>query len=387
MPPAAPRLILLLLALLLLHGCATTGPGEAQPARPLVFVPRPATPPLTAKDNLNVQVPTAADERPETDAWRHIARHAQLAFDPDQPRVVRERARYVRHPGYFRKVTARARPYLYHILQVLQEEKLPPELALLPFIESAYIVDARSRSGAAGLWQFIPATAATYGLVMDRWYDGRLDVVAATRAAARYLRHLQQAFDGDWLLALAAYNSGEQNVRRAIDSNRAQGRPTDFWHLDLPPETRDYVPRFLAVLSLVSDPEAYQVTTAPVPNQRYFTTFDVRGRISLDKLARYAQLQPEELRRLNAAFRHGITPADRTVRLAVPLQAASIIARLNFDGRTPPAVAANLHRVRKGETLGQISRRYGVPLVRIKASNRLKSDRIRVGQTLTIPDS
>ncbi len=383
---APPLLLVLLLGVALLSGCASTGP-QPRAERPLSFVPPPTSPPLMGKDNLNAQVPTAADTRPAPDVWTHIARNYRLGFDPDRPRIARERQRYTRHPTYFRKVTERARPYLYHILQVLEAEKLPPELALLPFIESAYIVDARSRSGAAGLWQFIPSTAATFGLAMDHGYDERLDVVASTRAAARYLRHLKEVFDGDWLLALAAYNTGEQNVRRAIERNQARGEPADFWHLDLPAETRDYVPRFLAVLSLVADPEAYQVTPAPVPNRRYFTTFPVRGRISLEKLARYARLDPDELLRLNAAFRHGITPADRTVQLAVPLQAASVIAGLNFSERPPAVVAVNVHRVRKGETLSQISRRYGVPLVKIKASNRLKGDRIRVGQTLTIPGS
>ncbi len=173
---------------------------------------------------------------------------------------------------------------LYHIVTELEARGMPLEIALLPVVESAFEPYAYSRARASGLWQFIPDTGSRYGLKQDWWYDGRRDVVESTRAALDYLQSLHDEFNGDWLLAIAAYNCGEMAVERALDANRAKGKPLDFWSLKLPKETQAYVPKLLAMRRLVADPEAFDIAISPIPNQPYFARVETHGQIDL-KLA------------------------------------------------------------------------------------------------------
>ena len=155
------------------------------------------------------------------------------------------------HPTYLKNLFERAEPFLYYILNELEKRNMPTEIALLPAIESAYKPNAVSKSKASGLWQFIPSTGKHYGLKQNWWYDGRRDVIASTDGAIKYLKYLNNMFDGDWLHALAAYNSGEGRVMRAIKKNKREGKPTDFWSLALPKETRAYVPKLLALADIL----------------------------------------------------------------------------------------------------------------------------------------
>ena len=172
---------------------------------------------------------------------------------------------------------------------------MPLEFALLPVVESAYEPFAYSVSRAAGLWQFIPATGVRFGLKQDWWYDGRRDVIESTRAALDYLQALHDQFDGNWLLAIAAYNVGEAAVQRAIDYNRAHGRPTDFWHLNLPAETRAYVPKLLAMKRLMAEPERYGLAFAAIPNEPYFAVIDTGSQIDLTVCAQLAGVSYDEI--------------------------------------------------------------------------------------------
>ncbi|HET7675421.1 MAG TPA: transglycosylase SLT domain-containing protein, partial [Gammaproteobacteria bacterium] len=195
------------------------------------------------------QAPAAPPPPPE-DLWQRLRTHFSLP-DVDNARVERELHWYATHEAYMQRVADRARPYLYYIVEQLAARNMPVDFALLPIVESAYDPFAYSRGRAAGLWQFIPSTGKRFDLRQNWWYDGRRDVAASTRAALDYLQYLHNKFDGNWLLALAAYNSGSGAVRYAIRKNERRGKPTDFWHLDLPRETRAYVPRLLAVRDLV----------------------------------------------------------------------------------------------------------------------------------------
>ena len=174
------------------------------------------------------------------------------------------------HPEYLDRTFKRGERYLYHIVNEIEARKMPLELALLPVVESAFNPVAYSRARASGLWQFIPGTGRRYGLKQNWYYDGRRDVVAATTAALDYLEFLADEFDGDWLLAVAAYNCGEASVARAVKKNRAAGKPTDFFSLKLPRETRAYVPKLLAMRRIVDDPTAHGLEFAPIANQPYF---------------------------------------------------------------------------------------------------------------------
>src|SRR5882762_2202706 len=190
----------------------------------------------------------------------------KLEDGADQRAVDQQLRWYASNPDYLQRAFGRADPYLYQIVTELERRGMPLELALLPVVESAFEPYAYSRARASGLWQFIPGTGSRFGLKQDWWYDGRRDIVESTRAALDYLQHLHDEFDGDWLLAVAAYNCGEALVERAVDMNRAAHRPVTFWELWLPGETRAYVPKLLAMKRLVRDPETYGLEFSPIPN-------------------------------------------------------------------------------------------------------------------------
>ena len=226
--------------------------------------------------------------------------------------------RFAGNPANVEGILERGRPYLYYILSEINRRGLPTELALLPAIESAFNPFAQSPRGAMGLWQFMPRTAGDLGLERNRWYDGRRDVIAATSAALDYLTALQRRFDGDWLLALAAYNAGPARVQRAIRYNRKHGKPVDFWHLQLPRETRDYVPKLLALRSLITTPAAYGLTLPAVADKPYFTVLDSGGALDLTVAARLAGVTLDEIHRLNPAFTRKTIRRSGPNRLLIP---------------------------------------------------------------------
>ena len=218
------------------------------------------------------------------DLWARIRSGFRLP-SPDNPAVDAEVDWFVRNQGFIERTINRAQPYLYHIVEQVEARDVPSEIALLPVVESAFQPFAYSPARAAGIWQFIPETGRRFGLRQSWWYDGRRDVIASTRAALDYLTALQEQFGGDWLLAIAAYNCGEGNVARAIQENQRRGLPTDFWSLPLPDETRSYVPRLLAFSRVVSDPGAYGLQLASIPNAPYITRVSIDGPIDLNVAA------------------------------------------------------------------------------------------------------
>jgi soluble lytic murein transglycosylase-like protein len=225
-------------------------------------------------------------------------------------RINKQIAWYSQRPSYLQEVAERARPYLYHIVSGLAANHLPAELALLPIVESAYQPTAESPKSAAGLWQFMPSTGLDFDLAQSERYDGRLDIEASTEAAIRYLSFLKRHFNGDWLLALAAYNCGLGRVDDAISSNRANGLPTDYWSLHLPEETQDYVPRFLALSSIFANPKTYGLKLPAVKNEPYFVKVKVDRRFDIDYLskkqltviAELANLSYEQFVQLNPGY-------------------------------------------------------------------------------------
>ena len=252
-----------------------------------------------------------------TDLWEAMRRNFGLPGRNDA-RVRAQRDWYARHPEYMRRVSQRAGRYAAHILQEVEQRDMPAEIALLPIVESAYDPFAYSHGRAAGLWQFIPATGKRYGLKQDWWYDGRRDLVESTRAALDYLEYLHKRFHGDWLLALAAYNSGEGTVIRAIRRNRRKGKPVSFWDLDLPRETRAYVPKLIALKQLVNSPEKYGVKLEQVDIEPPFEMIDTGGQIDLAIAADLAGIDLDELYRFNPGFNQWATPPKGPHRLLIP---------------------------------------------------------------------
>src|SRR3989338_5753967 len=206
------------------------------------------------------------------------------------PRIERQRLWFASNPSFIQKCSERSSLYIHYIVERLAEQNMPMELALLPIIESSYNPLAYSRSHAAGLWQFIPSTGRHFNLRQTNWYDGRRDITASTNAAMNYLTRLHDMFNGDWLLALAAYNAGEGTVSRAIERNQKLGPPTDHWNLPLPKETQEYVPKLLAVAQIVTSPQAYGVDLNPIANEPYFEVVAFKPRMDLSSIAEMAEV-------------------------------------------------------------------------------------------------
>lgn len=260
--------------------------------------------------------------------WTHIHKGFRLGNHHTQkPVVQREIQRYARHPQHITATAQRADKYLHLIVQELKRRGMPTELALLPFVESRFKSTAYSHKGAAGLWQFIPSTGRTFGLEQNAAYDARLDPMASTQAALNFLQQLHRQNRGDWLLALAAYNCGQGCVNKAVAKQQRKGRSTSYWHLDLPKETRQYVPRLLAYKAIISNPGRYGMRLPYTPNRSYLTQTHTTKAINLHQFARQSGMG-SQLMELNAAYRKGITPHGRRNRIILPREHASRLTQL-----------------------------------------------------------
>jgi membrane-bound lytic murein transglycosylase D len=309
-----------------------------------------------------------------------------FGFPPVDNDAVRRQAEwFAGNPRYLERVFERARLYLPHVADEIAARGLPAELALLPVIESGFDPFAYSHGRAAGLWQFIPATGARFGLKQNWWYDGRRDVVESTRAAVEYLEYLHGMFEGDWLLAVAAYNAGEGTVGRAVRNNRAAGQPTDFWHLHLPAETRDYVPRLLGLAVVLSDPEQHAVSLPEIPNGTVFAAVELDGQIDLAIAARLAGIELEALQALNPGFNRWATDPEGPHLLQLPVEAVEPFSVGLADLPASERMRWRRHQVRPGDTLGGLARQYRTTVEAIQQANELSGTTIRVGGHLMIP--
>ena len=346
--------------------------------------------PYRLPDNTTPAVFMLTTETPDTEPvttseiWVRI--RTGFDFPEVKPEVVsRYIDDYVKHPHLFEQMLKRGEPYLFHILNRIELSGMPAELALLPVIESAFDPFATSPAGAAGIWQFMPATAKYVGLHQDGWYDGRRDVITSTEAALDYLGKLHKRFDGDWFLALAAYNAGGARVQRAIRHNRNTGKPVDFWHLALPEETRSYVPKLIALRMIIENPSDYNISLPPLADSRYFNPVEIQGQLELKVAARVSGIPLQELQRLNPGYGLSITPPGRTHTLLVPSSVAQLfrtrIARLPQEQR----IQSIRHRIRLGDNLSTIAQKYRTTVSVLRKANRLKGSKIIAGDLLIIP--
>ena len=292
---------------------------------------------------------------------------------------------FVKHPEYLDRVFTRAQRYMPYIVEEIETRGLPLELALLPIVESAYDPFAYSHGRAAGLWQIIPGTAKRFGIRQNWWYDGRRDVVDSTQGALSYLAYLNKLMDGDWLLAVASYNSGEGNVMRSMRRNRSRSLPTDFWNLKLPKETSAYVPKLLALVELVRDPAAYGVELPKLLDAPQFAQAEIGGQLDLALAAELAGVDVDTLYAFNSGFNHWATDPEGPHRLVLPVDVAetfnAALAALPEDER----VRWQRHNVRSGETLSEIAGKYGTTIAAIKSANGISGNTIRAGSYLTVP--
>lgn len=301
--------------------------------------------------------------------------------------AVRKQINWIRrHQSFVSNRLNNASPYLYYIVQQIHARGLPGELALLPIIESAYNPFAYSRQGAAGLWQLMPGTATGYGLKQDWWYDGRRDVFASTKAALTYLTYLNSFFNGNWNLAIAAYDSGEGTVQQAIRYNARHGYSTAVWDLPLPKETKAYVPRLLALAAIISHPNRYGIRLPAIKDGPYFAVVKVKFQIDLAHAAKLAGISLKQLYALNPGFNRWATDPSGPNRLLLPVanvdQFKQNLAKLPKDQRV------NWHRyqVANGDSLSRISHRFHTTVKAIQVVNHIHDNRIYVGQTLLIPE-
>ncbi|HAD08390.1 MAG TPA: lytic transglycosylase [Porticoccaceae bacterium] len=321
-----------------------------------------------------------------TNLWQELATNQSFAPGVKQhPRIHSQMPAYTRHKTRLSQQLNRAGLYLPYIIEQLRQKQLPLELALLPMVESAYDPFAYSSSGAAGLWQFVPATADHVGLERNWWYDGRRDLVSSTEAALEYLDYLNKRFEGDWLLTLAAYNGGEGTVSRAIRKNRGLGRDTSYWALDLSEETRAYVPRFLALASIIRESRQHKLKLSTLSQEIKFELVRLPHSIDLQQAAFLADIDLEILYRLNPGFLRWATPPARPYNLALPKHSANVFRkRLAATPRTE-LLSNRRHIVEAGDTLGAIAHQHHTNVNTLMALNQLKSTLIKVGQTLQIP--
>lgn len=306
---------------------------------------------------------------------------------PVEAAVERELRWYANHPEHLDRVFRRAGRYLHYIAGTLESRNMPAELALLPVVESAFDPFAYSHGRAAGLWQIIPGTGRRLGLKQNWWFDGRRDIIESTRAALDYLEAMHAEFDGDWLLAVAGYNSGEGNVRRARARATKAGNPTDFWHIapNLPQETRTYVPRLLAIAALVADPAAYGITLPEIDNEPTFAVINIGGQIDISLAAELAGLETDRVYELNPGLNRWATDPDGPHRLLMPTDAlltfTTGLAQLGERER----VRWTRHRIRNGQTLIHIARQYGTTPEVLRQVNDIRGNTIRAGQHLMVP--
>ena len=317
------------------------------------------------------------------DLWQRI-RDGFAMPDLDSRTVKRLQAAYVRNPDQIKTMVERSRRYLFYIVEEIERRGLPTELALLPMVESAFNPMAYSRAHASGLWQFIPSTARNYNLEQNWWYDDRRDILASTKAALDYLQDLYRMY-GDWHLALASYNFGENGVARAIARNRARGKTTDFSSLRMPRETRNYVPRLQALKNIIMDPAKYGIELEPIPNAPYFVTIALTHDIDLRVAAHLADMSVEELIALNPGHNRPVVSSAVAPTLVLPADRADMFMH-NLENNSEPLSSWQTYTVKRGDKLAKIAAAHGISETRLRQVNGLgRYSSIKPGHELLVP--
>ncbi len=369
-------------------------PAPLPVARPVVVPPLPSArlldatrlPPFEGeKREVAEPQPIAKLDRtkPVDDLWQRLRRGFAMA-DIDSPLVAERTRWYVANQDYLQRVFERSRRYMFHIVEALERRNMPTELALVPMFESAFNPMAYSRAHASGLWQFIPGTGRRYELTQNMWYDGRRDVVASTEAALDYLRDLYQ-MHGDWHLALASYNWGENNVARAIAKNKKAGKPTDYLSLPMPRETRGYVPKLQALKNLIANPALHGITLAPIPNEPYFAAVTKTRDIDVKLAAELAEMSVEDFVNLNPGFSRPLIRSAVAPRIILPADKVETfhdnLQKLEDD----QLVSWKTYKPQRGDTLESIARKHGMSLAQLREVNGISARTRRMPELLVVP--
>jgi membrane-bound lytic murein transglycosylase D len=319
---------------------------------------------------------------PTDDLWQRL-RNGFSMPGLNNELVLKHQQWYLSHPEYLRRVVERSRPYIHHIVAELEKRGMPTELALLPVVESAFNPTANSPARASGLWQFIPATGKRFELKQNWWHDQRRDIVASTEAALEYLQTIYE-MHGDWHLALASYNWGEGAVQRAIQKNAAKGLPTDYSSLTMPEETRQYVPKLIALKNIFSSADTLSELRIPVvPNRAFFATFTPKKPIDVRLAAQFAGMSVDEFIKLNPSHnRPVISPQSTVVIPADRLQSF----QSKLDSHNAPLSSWQLYTTKSAERLDKLAPRFGISLADLKRINGIKGGiRLAAGTSVLVP--
>ncbi|MEW6341634.1 MAG: transglycosylase SLT domain-containing protein [Pseudomonadota bacterium] len=385
------RFIFSALLVLMLAACASQGPttssnNTASNPASQQAVADALRNTASAKETINVDQGSVDQlTSPDADLWARIRRGFQIP-DMQSDLVDMQANWYAQRPDYVARMTERSQKYLYHIVEELEERHMPTELALLPFIESAYNPQALSVAKAAGMWQFVPDTGRTYNLKQNMWQDERRDVLASTSAALDYLSRLHDMF-GDWQLALAAYNWGEGNVQRAIARNEAAGLPTDYQDLRMPNETRNYFPKLQAVKNIVMNAQAYGLTLPSIPNHPYFVTVTTAHDIDVDVAAKLANMTPDEFRSLNPSFKKPVILGATQPQILLPFDNASAFEH-NLKTYSGNLSSWTTYTVTERAAPAAIAQKIGVDADTLMEVNKIPVGmRLKPGSTIVVPRS
>jgi len=327
---------------------------------------------------------TAEKAHPPAEIWTRIRAGFELRTRRHS-RVSRQLRWLKSHKEYLYQALRAGRPYLHFILEEIEKRDMPTEFVLLPVIESGFKPFAYSPSRAAGIWQFVSSTARQHGVKQSWWYEGRRDILASTWAALDHLQMLAKKYDGDWELALAAYNSGVGTLYKALRRNRRHGQPLDYWSLHLPKETQNYIPRLLAIAEIMRQPAKYGFRLPKIADRPYFEIVDIGGQLDVSLAARLADIPFNEMRHLNPGWQRWATGPDGPHRLLIPVEKAALFRQQLAALDPAERVRWTRYQVRPGDTLSQIAMRHGISTSVLRQSNGLKSSRIRSGQRLLIP--
>ncbi len=340
--------------------------------------------PLKLPTARNIELELIPGNEPATgDLWVRI-RSGFAMRELDSPLVARHEKWYADRPDYVARMTERARRYLYYIVSEVERRGMPSEIALLPMIESAFNPGAYSTARASGIWQFIPSTGKNFGMEQNWWYDGRRDIVGATNGALDYLQKLHDIF-GDWELALAAYNWGEGAVQRAQARNRKRGLPVNYSSLKMPKETRNYLPKLMAVKNIIATPASFGLVLENIPDKPYFATIAIPRHMDVKLAAQLADIPMEEFEALNPAHNRPVILQDNGELILLPVGVAETFLA-NLESYDKPLVSWQAYQSKKGERLDHLAPRFGLSVEKLKSVNGLSGrTKVSTGQTLLVP--
>ena len=320
----------------------------------------------------------------QEDLWDVIRENSNFQYSADRSEIQKALKIYQNNQYLVDRLSKNGQRYLYHMVDETLKRDMPVELALLPFVESQFDPYAQSPAGASGIWQFILSTAREQGLKRNWWYDGRRDIIASTNSALNYLDSMHRKTN-DWMLAIASFNVGPARIQREVKKNKNQGKQTDFWSLKLPKETSKYLPRLLALLEVIKNPEDYNVDFPFLPNRPYFRVIDIPSQVDLMQVANISGLSIEAVYELNPGFNQWATDPNGPFYLLLPIGIADRFEIKLNSMSEEELVKWDKYVVKKGDTLTSISKKYMISQALLKEINNLDDDLIFENEELTVP--